>query len=48
MNKIGTNRIELGHWSLIGVDCKRSEGFIWLEEKTNTKKYFFYAVDKSP
>lgn len=48
MNKIGTNSIELGHWSLIGVDCEiRSEGFIWLEEKTNTKNNFFYAVDKS-
>lgn len=47
MNKIGTSSIELGHWSLIEVDCERSEGFIWLEEKNNTKNNFFYAVDKS-
>lgn len=40
MNNIGTNSIELGHWSLIGVDCERSEGFIWLEERTNTKNNF--------
>lgn len=47
MNNIGTNSTELGHWSLIGVDCERSEGFIWLEEKNNTKNNFFYAVDES-
>lgn len=47
MNNIGTNSIELGHWSFIGVDCERSEGFIWLEEKNNTKNNFFYAVDES-
>lgn len=47
MNNIGINSIELGYWLLIGVDCERFEGFIWLEEKNNKKNNYFYVVDKS-